>query len=229
MASEVQPAPRFFVLEEDAGGPYDTEFNDVEPVNLGDAPYCPRCGDPIGMLTWLPPYRGELKLHGESPGDFVQGHGYDLLISERFAEAFRKEGLTGLLGFHPLEVVRVRGKRKGSKVPVVPRYVTVTACFGRGAVDEAHSRLRRAEPVKCPECRDPGSDSIHGFTLEPGTWQGEDVFRPRGLQGRILVSERFAQFIKHHGLTNMKLIPIGEFIWDPLGRGPPAAAPALLT
>jgi hypothetical protein len=181
------------------------------------------------MREWLPPYRGSLGLYGEALGDFLPASGYDVLISERFAEAFRKEGLTGVRGFHPVEVVRVRRKRKGPKVSTVPNYVAVTACFGRGAIDEAHSRLRRPEPVKCPECRDPGTDSIHGFTLEPGTWQGEDVFRPRGLQGCILVSEHFAEFARRHQLTNMKLTPIEEFIWDPLGRGPPATPPAVLS
>jgi hypothetical protein len=64
-------------------------------------------------------------------------------------------------------------------------------------------------------------DTIHGFTLEAGTWQGEDVFRPRGLQGDIVVSERFAEFVQRHGFTNMKLTPIEEYVWDPDGKGPP--------
>jgi hypothetical protein len=168
-------------------------------------------------------YRGELEQHGEGLGDFVEGHGYDVLISQRMAEAFREEGLTGLLGFHPVEVVRVRRKRKGSKPGAVPLYFAVTACFGRGAVNEAQSRLRRTEPITCPECRSGGVDSIHGFTLEPGTWQGEDVFRPRGLRGSILVSERFADFVLRHGFTNMKLIPTQEYVWDPLRKGPPTS------
>ena len=62
---------------------------------------------------------------------------------------------------------------------------------------------------------------MHGFALEPGTWQGEDVFRPRGKRGSIVVSERFAEFVQRHGFTNMKLIPIEEYVWDPLGKGPP--------
>ncbi|MBN1203629.1 MAG: hypothetical protein JXB05_01725 [Myxococcaceae bacterium] len=65
-------------------------------------------------------------------------------------------------------------------------------------------------------------DSVHGFTLEPGTWQSEDVFRPRGLRGSILVSERFAQFVQRHGFTNMKLIPTEEYVMDPLRLGPPS-------
>lgn len=222
MASDRPPIPRFFVLKDDMFGRHDTKFRDVKPVNLGEPPPCPRCGEPMGMLTWLPPYRGELELYGEGLGDYVEGHGYDVLISERMAEAFREEGLTGLLGFHPVEVVRVRRKRKGSKPGAVPRYFAVTACFGRGAVDEVHSRLRRTEPITCPECRSAGVDSVHGFTLEPGTWQSEDVFRPRGLRGSILVSERFAQFVQRHGFTNMKLIPTEEYVMDPLRLGPPS-------
>ncbi len=226
MASEVPRAPRFFVLSDDMWGPHDTQCDTVEPDNTGGAPRCPRCGDPIGMRTWLPPYCVQLELYGQGLGDFIEGPGYDVLISERFAEAFRAEGLTGLLGFHPVEVVRVKRKRKGPKPGAVPRYFAVTVCFSRAAVDDGRSRVRRFEPVTCPECRDPGRDSIHGFTLEPGTWQGEDVFRPRGLQGSILGSERFAEFVKRHGLTNMKLTPTEEFICDPLRLGPPEAPQA---
>lgn len=224
MDSENKSPPRFFALEDDMGGPNDTKFDDAEPVNRGEPPPCPKCGETIGPLTWLPPYRAELELYGQSFGDFVMSSGSTRLISERMAEAFRREGLTGLLGFHPVEVVRVRRKRKGPKPGTVARYFAVTARFGPGAIDEARSRLRRNKPISCTECRNTGVASIHGFTLEPGTWQGEDVFRPRGLQGDIVVSERFAGFVKRHGFTNMKLTPTEEYVWDPFEKGPPAAS-----
>jgi hypothetical protein len=230
VASDLPPDPRFFVLEADVWGPDDTQFDTVEPESLGKAPRCPQCGDPIGMKEWLPPYRIKVELYGKDPGDFVDGpDGNSFLISERMAEAFRTEGLTGLLGFDPVEVVSVRRKRKGHKPAAVPHYLAVTPCFGRGAVDEARSRIRRSEAVTCPECRSAGVDSVHGFALEPGTWQGEDVFRPRGKQGSILVSDRFSVFVKQHGFTNMKLIPTEEYIWDPLRKGPPATPSAAST
>src|SRR5436190_23860240 len=87
----VTPASRCFVLEDVLLGPDDTQFRDVKPINLGDAFLCPRCGNAISMLTWLPPYRVGLELHGQGFGDFVEGTGYDVLISERMAEAFRAE------------------------------------------------------------------------------------------------------------------------------------------
>ncbi|WP_225411702.1 hypothetical protein [Stigmatella hybrida] len=173
------------------------------------------------MLTWRPPYRVELELHGQDLGDFVEGPGYEVLLSERVADALRAEALTGLSGFHTVEVLRVRRKHKGPKPHAVPRYLAMNVCFSHGAIDDTRSRVRRDEPVTCPECRNPGRDTIHGFVLEAGTWKGEDVFRPRGLQGRILVSERFAQFVKRHGFTNMKAVPTEEYVWDPGHRGPP--------
>ena len=225
MVSEPSGSPRFFVLQKGAlWSRYDIEVDELEPINLGNAACCPRCGDPIGMKQWMPPYRVELLLHGEEFGDFIKASGDDLLVSERFAKAFREEGLTGLEGFHPVEVVRVRRKRRGPKPTNIPQYLAVTACFGRAAVDVTRSRIRYNKPPTCEECRSEGVDSIHGFTLEPGTWQGEDIFRPRGLFGDLVVSERFARFVERHGFTHMRLVPTEQLVWDPLGLGPPLEA-----
>jgi uncharacterized protein DUF1629 len=227
VASEVDPTPRFFALEHDMFGPYDTQFDKADSANSANAPRCPRCNRVLGMRIWLRPYRGDLELYGKDFGDFVETSGYEVLISERMAKAFQEEGLTGFSGFHPLEVVRVRRKRKGPLPAVVPRYFVVTACFASAAVDVARSRLRYSKPVTCPECRAAGMDSVHGYVLEPGTWKGEDVFRARGIAGTITVSERFARFVERHGLTNMKLTPTEEHVRDPLRLGPPPAPAAL--
>jgi hypothetical protein len=227
MGSEAPSPPRFFVLTDDMHGRHDTKFTKIKPVNYGGAPQCPRCHSFLGMLSWLPPYRVELELYGERLGDFV-GPGSDFLISEQMATAFRAEGLTGLLGFHPAEVVRVRRKRKGLQPDTLPRYFVVDAGFTSAAVDVAHSRLRYDKPVTCPECRSAGLDSVHGFVLESGTWTREDVFRARGLPGTIIVSERFAGFVARHQLTNLKLIPTEEYISDPLRLGPPPATSVVL-
>jgi hypothetical protein len=222
MVSEPSTSPRFFVLAKGAlWSRYDVDVENLKPVNLGQGADCPRCGGPIGMMPRLPPHHVQLVLHGEELGDFIESTGDDLLVSERFARAFREEGLTGLEGFHPVEVVRVRRKRRGPKPSHVPQYLAVTACFSRAAVDLAHSRIRYAdEPPTCEECRNATKNAIHGFTLEPGTWPGEDIFRPRGLYGRLVVSERFARFVERHGFTNMTLTPTEELVWDPLELGP---------
>ncbi|MBM7113785.1 hypothetical protein I3V78_09530 [Archangium primigenium] len=63
-------------------------------------------------------------------------------------------------------------------------------------------------------------DAVHGIVLEPGTWSGEDIFRPRGMQGELLVTERFKVFAERHGFTNMRFTPSEQFVWDPSNLGP---------
>jgi hypothetical protein len=226
MATESTMLPRFFVLKDEHKGSHDSEFTriDEDDDNLGEGARCPRCGDFIGPLSWLPPYCVTLELYGQELGDFMRGFG-ELLISERFADAFRAEGLRGFEGFHPVEVTRVRRQRRGLKPSILPGYFLVTPVFGSAAVDEARSRFRRDSPITCDWCRQTGVDSIHGIALEQGSWNGDDVFIPRGLSGTIVVSERFASFVARHGFTNMKLTPTEEYTWDPLRRGPPPPIP----
>ncbi|MGZ3459340.1 MAG: hypothetical protein ACXU86_12655 [Archangium sp.] len=223
MASESPGSPRFFVLKDGYRGEHDTEFTCIDD-NVGEASQCPRCGRFFGALPWLPPYRVSLNLYGKELGDFVRGFA-DALISERFAEAFRAEGLTGFEGFHPVEVVRVRRQRRGPKPTTVPRYFLVTPVFGSAAVDEARSRIRRSSPITCDWCRAGGVEAIHGFALEPGSWNGDDVFLARGLPGSFIISERFARFVAQHGFTNLSLIPTEEYVWDPRAPRPPESTP----
>jgi hypothetical protein len=146
MGSDASSTPRFFELQKQPlRSRYDVDVEKAEPVNREERDNCPKCGGPIGMMRWLPPYRVEFVLHGEELGDFIEAPGHDLLVSERFAQAFREEGLSGLEGFHPVEVVRVRRKRRGAKPPLVPHYLAVTACYSRTAVDLGRSRIRYAD------------------------------------------------------------------------------------
>ena len=91
-------------------------------------------------------------------------------------------------------------------------------------VDEARSRLRRVQAITCEECRSTAVAGIYGFKVQLDTWDGLDVFRPRGLQSDVVVSERFADFVQRHGFTNIKLVPTEQYVWDPYRRGPPVEA-----
>ncbi|XXF78981.1 hypothetical protein P2318_04300 [Myxococcaceae bacterium GXIMD 01537] len=142
-------------------------------------------------------------------------------MSERFAEAFRAEGLTGLEGFHSVEVVKVSSRtKKASKSLTVPRYRVASTAYGPAAVDLVLNRVRTVRPVTCMECRAAGINAINGFVVEPGTWGGEDLFRPRGMPGQIVASERFKSFVERHGLTNVVLTPTEQYVWDPGHLGP---------
>ncbi|HEX8436876.1 hypothetical protein [Archangium sp.] len=173
------------------------------------------------MLTWLPPYRVELVLHGQEFGDFIEASGDDLLVSERFVQAFRDEGLTGLAGFHPVEVLGACRERLGPMPSSIPRYFVATVCFGRAAVNVARSRILYGKTPACEECRSKSIHAIFGFVFEEGTWKGEDIFHARGTQGILTVSERFERFVARHGFTNLRMTPTEEYVWNPLGRPPP--------
>jgi hypothetical protein len=97
----IAPARRFFVLQDEPFGHHATRFNPVD-ARLGDAPRCPRCGAGRGARTWLPPFHAELELHGKDWGDFATGPGGDLLVSERFVDGYRADGLVGLSLTRPL-------------------------------------------------------------------------------------------------------------------------------
>lgn len=217
MASDVPtPATRFFVLEKLRGAPNDTQFSRISS-NLGPALRCPQCGETIGSLSWQPPYQGELELYGQDFGDLLKGPCGGLLATERFAEAFSTAGLTGLIGFHPVEVMRTLRKGRAPKSGPPPRYLFVTPSYGTPALDIERSHFQSKKPITCTGCRYISPDAIDGLAMETGTWNGEDVFRPRGLWGVIIVSERFTRFAESHALSSMTLVPIEKYVWDPLG------------
>lgn len=218
MASDPSPSSsRFFVLKKVNEGRHDTEFDRVSS-NMGPPMSCPRCGGSVGLLTWLPPYQGELELYGKEFGDLMKGPCGGLIVTERFAEDFQAEGLTGLSGFHPVEVTRVLKRGRGPKPGPPPRYLFVTPVYGQPALNLERSRLRRIRPVECSWCRNANVDAIDGLFLEEGSWTGEDVFRPRGLWGVIIVSERFKRFAERYAMSHMAFIPMEEYVWDPLGH-----------
>ncbi|WP_240359252.1 hypothetical protein [Pyxidicoccus trucidator] len=226
MASDLSLNPtRFFVMDRLLDGPHDTEFSGTI-TNVGPALRCPQCGDTVGALSWEPPYQGDLEFYGQAFGDLLEGPS-GLLVTERFAEDFKAEGLTGLSGFHPVEVKRVRRKRRGPKLGPLPTYLYVTPDYGHPALDTERSRILSKQPMACSWCRYVGPDAIDGLTLEEGTWNGEDVFRPRGMWGVILVSERFRRFAERHAMSHMAMVPIEKYIWDPLRilGSPPQSQP----
>ena len=166
------------------------------------------------MLRWLPPYRGTLTLYDQQPGDLAFGPGNGLVVSERLAHAFQQEQLQGIDRFYPIEISRVRGKGGRRSPAPLPPYLYALPPWGSAAVDESCSRIRRDAPISCDFCRGTGVEAIHGFDLEEGSWNGDDLFRPRGLSGTIVASARFEQFVARHSFTNITLTPTRTFVHD---------------
>ena len=197
---------RFYALGVFPRGDADTCADKQEGYNCGDAPACPTCGATVGMLTWLPPFRVLLKLYGKEFGDLAfLVAGNDFLLSLEFYEVYRRCNLTGLSGFEPVEVLRVKSRRKLHSEP--PPYFRVNVSYGQTALDLSASGFEWFAPPTCPTCRSADKIRWKGLVLEEGSWTGEDAFRPRGLSGEIMVSHRFKDVCEASGIKNAVFAP----------------------
>jgi hypothetical protein len=98
--------------------------------------------------------------------------------------------LVGFERLDPVKVVRVKRRKRGTGDP--PDYWLASIQRSRAMLDDTASGLVREEAPLCEECRVGGViKQVDRVILRPGTWSGEDVFFARGLQGTVLVSERF--------------------------------------
>jgi hypothetical protein len=204
-------ANRFFVLKHNPIdlGPAEVEFLASGRRRMGAAPTCPRCGQYTGMLEWLPPYRVALTCYGQAFGDIAYGSG--LLVSERFRALWDEHGLTGLVGFEPVEVCRIKRRLRFKGDP--PPYFHVSVARTRAAIDPVRSGVVWEEPPQCSECRIGNWLRYERVVLESGTWGGEDLFTPCGFH-LCLASERFKEFCEQFKITNAILIRAEEYEYD---------------
>jgi hypothetical protein len=205
---------RFYVLRKPRAGlsEADTEFYEVEPVNMGEAPRCEACGRLVGMLPLLPPYKVELETWGRSFGDVAFGPGESLLFSERFRDLFIGHGLTGLEGFDPVEVVNITSHNRLASGS--PPYYHATVARSQAVIDQEKSEFEWSQKPTCMVCRE-GHDIRRWkrIVIAPDTWSGEDLFVPIGLF-EWLASERFKRFCEENEITNAFLVPAEEYGHD---------------
>jgi hypothetical protein len=197
---------RFYTLNMSPRGDADTCAEEEEGHNRGDAALCPRCGSAVGMLAWLPPLRVVLKLYGKEFGDFAfMGARDDFLASQKFRETYFQHRLTGLVGFDPVDVIGVKSRRKNLSAP--PKYFRVCAPYGKTALDLRASGAAWLEQPTCPLCWTATIVRWKRLVVDEATWTGEDAFRPRGMAGQTMVSQRFKDACDQHGIKNAIFTP----------------------
>ena len=197
---------QFYVLDKFPRGPAEARAELATGHVLGDAPRCSKCGRTVGMLEWLPPFRVEIQLFGTEFGDFAFGASSNvLLVSLRFKELYHRRGLKGLSGFEPVEVIKVKSRRK--KRPDPPPYFRAVVGRGRTAIDVAASGFEWLEPPTCMECRRAHIIRWQRIVIEKGTWTGDDIFISRGLSATIVVSQRFKDVCESNDVKNAIFVP----------------------
>jgi hypothetical protein len=160
----------------------------------------------VSLLAWLPALQVQLELHGSQFGDFAfSTAGDDFLVSETFRSIYKVSQMAGLIGFDPVMVLGVTSRQPN--LPMPPNYRRVSVVYGGPALDMMASGFEWIDPPTCEFCRTGNIMRWQRLVLEPDTWQGEDIFRPRGLSGHIMVSERFKDTCEQNGITNAVFTP----------------------
>lgn len=204
----------FYVLEVHAGDVRgDTEFTEEAPWNRTEPSVCSACGQYLGQMVWLPPFHAELECWDREFGDLALGSGENMLVSDRFKRLYERWSLTGLHGFEPVTVVRVKRRERFKGDP--PPYFHVRVGRAEAAIDLQRSGFVWAEPEKvCSVCREGGGIwRWKRIVIEDGTWAGEDIFIPRGLPVTV-TSERFKEFCDKEEITNAVLVPAEQYSKD---------------
>jgi hypothetical protein len=196
---------RFYSLSGRDSGDADTTALREPGFNRGDALKCCRCGEAVSLMSWLPPFRVLLQRYGKDFGDIVFLPGSDFLVSERFRGLYGQSGLTGLLDFEAVTVVKVQTPQRNR--PETPQYYKVGVHYGRAALDLTASDFEWEHSPTCDECRTDHIKRWKRLVVEEATWTGEDAFRPRGMFSAILVTERFKTFCEEHQITNAEFTP----------------------
>ncbi len=182
--------------------------------NLADPPQCPVCKGWLSMMIWLPPFRIELETWEKGFGDWAECSGNDVLVSERFKALYEEHGVRGLNGFEPVEIKRIRRHRKFPADP--PNYFRVVAVRSSTTIDHNASGFEFENPEKvCPKCRSGGIlKRWKRVVMEPGTWDGFDLFCARGMSGTVFCTPRFRQLANQYGLTGMSFLPAEQYAHD---------------
>lgn len=207
---------RFFVLHPWIGCDTETSYEPVGKVRQGEAPTCPQCGSYVGPIEWLPPYVVRVRRFGAEIGDVAFGSASNgLLISHRFLAAWRSSVLRGL---EKVDAVRVVATRRVAGDETGHSWLRVAVPRTDARIDARRSRIVRQGPVTCDFCG--GTSIVDAFLrlcIDESSWKGEDIFRPWGVNGVTVVTERVPLLASAHGLKNVTVTPIESFEWDSLG------------
>lgn len=186
-----------------------TDFLPTDSDRTLPALRCEACGAPVGLRRWKSPLHAEIETWGSRFGDLAFGPGEEFLVSERFVSLWRHDRLTGLHGFEPVEIVKVRHRGKRFR-ELPPKYFSVWAGRSDVAIDQVRSGMQWVSPATplCEVCREGGiKKGWRRIVLEREP--KENVFVARGL-GSVLADQRFKDFCEEHSLKNCPLVPAEE-------------------
>lgn len=144
----------------------------------------------------MPPFK--VTLSTNKLGDLCTD-GLTILVSKKFRNAWQQHALTGLeFAPEPVATNSAAGDQMEYRVVRVPSTVTY--------MDEAASGLEVEKVAGCDQCRTASRRKVERIRVDENSWNGFDAFRPSGLYGVTLVTEKFVQMVRDYELTNFHFI-----------------------
>ena len=155
----------------------------------------PHCLIAEGGARW-PDY---LPFHGAGAPLFV--------VSERAAQVFRDNKLSGITEFTPIQV---RKEKDGELIPLpenAPPYVLIPIS---GKIDLHFQKMCLKKKRVCKTCGgfDWNRQRMHPLYVDEHTWDGSDLCRIESLPGQIVCTEKFVFLVKEKKLKGFVFQPL---------------------
>lgn len=204
------PSQNNFVFYKGSEQPFHTYFYNEEKAPVDDAIRCEICGSARTLLRVVPPWKVTLECDDRGFGDIVFGSQEGFIASERFRSLWELEKLSGIESFEPIEVLKIKRRRKFSGDP--PPYFHASIVATDATIDEELSEVNWMRPPTCKECRNGIVNGWNRVIFKPETLVPFDLFHPRWPRSLTVASEHFKEFVERHGITNSRLIPCEEHV-----------------
>lgn len=182
---------------------------------------CRHCGQCVSSLHFVPPITIDCQFRGGKVADFVMHAGENLFVTPTFVGVWTRLGGTGLDGFYPTIIRKVRGRLPPNTNPTY--HYAILKRAEHIFVDEKASGLKRQRDKHCPYCASEGLRRCDRLILRPFDGPMPDLFEAANLPGDILASRRFVETMRSAGVTGFFAFPAREYSfdlypWDRRGR-----------
>ena len=190
----------------------------VEPIARGDASRCPQCGRYITLLKWLEPRR--IRLTNSRYPDRLHYYLHvdqEIIVSERFMNAYKSSGLQGITAFRPIETVKVARNHDPS---TFPKYYSAEVEVTTDIKLDPDQTIIHGSPRdwKCSLCNPFGSSKscVEKYVLDV---KSTDLDIAWVYALGIVMSQCFYDFVQEHNFTNFNLVDISEYQYG-MDKGP---------
>lgn len=161
---------------------------------------CPLCGTMVEGFVWLEPHN--VKLSSKRVGDFVDVCPVGWACNESTKNLMQQCGIRGIGEFLPINTFYKKD------CPTERSYYVMQIAYSNKKYDYAVQQNERRKYdkslPKCSLCKRSGNGKLDNFREIYFNDQDEyDIFKVYEKPTDIFCNERFIQFCKDHGLTNI--------------------------